>query len=110
MQYRKDMPLILKGLSFKIEHKEKIGIVGRTGAGKSSILQALLRMAEIEDNGKILIDDYNVKYIGLGKLRSSIGIIPQVPYLFKGTIRENIDAMQKFTDTEIWKVLKHTGL
>lgn len=76
MQYRKNMPFILKGLSFKVQSKEKIGIVGRTGAGKSTILQALLRMTEIEESGTITLDEYNTKEVGLNLLRSSIGVIP----------------------------------
>lgn len=76
MQYRPDMPFILKGMSFKIEGGEKVGVIGRTGAGKSSIIQALLRMAEITPDGNIFIDNYDIREIGLAKLRSEIAIIP----------------------------------
>ncbi|CAD8172558.1 unnamed protein product [Paramecium pentaurelia] len=110
MKYRPDMPFILKGMSFKIEGGEKVGVVGRTGAGKSSIIQALLRMAEITPDGNIFIDNYDIREIGLAKLRQEIAIIPQVPFLFRATIRENLDPLYLFDDSKIWKVLKETGL
>ena len=89
MQYRDDLPYVLKGLAFKIPPQSKIGVVGRTGAGKSSILQALFRLTDFE--GTILIDGLNSKHIGLQTLRGGLALIPQMPFLFDGSIRENLD-------------------
>ena len=90
MRYRKYLEPSLRELDFVIQPKMKVGIVGRTGAGKSSILQALFRLCEIEE-GEILIDGINTKGVGLHLLRKNIGYIPQQPFLIKGTIRENLD-------------------
>ncbi|CAD8082317.1 unnamed protein product [Paramecium sonneborni] len=110
MQYRKNTPFVLKGMSFNIKDKEKIGIVGRTGSGKSSIIYSLFRMTEIEEEGTISIDDQDIKKIALNKLRQEISIIPQVPFLFKGTLRENLDPLRKFDDNKIITALIETGL
>lgn len=84
-KYFKEAEPVLRGLSFVIQPKEKIGIVGRTGAGKSSLIGAIFRLAEIE--GEIIIDDVNTSLIKLNELRSKIAIIPQDPVLFSGTMR-----------------------
>ncbi|CAD8093269.1 unnamed protein product [Paramecium sonneborni] len=110
MQYRKNTPFVLKGMNFNIKDKEKIGIVGRTGSGKSSIIQSLFRLIEIEEDGLISIDDQDIKKIALNKLRQEISIIPQVPFLFKGTLRENLDPLRKFDDIKISNTLIQTGL
>ena len=81
---------VLKDISFKIKGGEKIGVVGRTGAGKSSLIQVLFRMTEI-NKGVITIDDHNIKDVGLQFLRNSIAIIPQTAFSFVGTIRHNLD-------------------
>lgn len=94
----------IRNLSFKIQPQEKIGIVGRTGSGKSSIIQALFRMTRTE--GKILIDGLDTKQIDLITLRKKISIIPQDPTLFSGTLRSNLDAFDESSDEEIWKVLE----
>lgn len=99
---------ILKDLNFEIKSREKIGIVGRTGAGKSSILSALFRMTEPE--GEITIDGYDISAIALAKLRKSISIIPQDPVLFSGTIRYNLDPFDNFKDEELWKVLEEVQI
>ncbi|CAD8143738.1 unnamed protein product [Paramecium pentaurelia] len=112
MRYRQNCDLVLKGLSFDIQSGQKIGCVGRTGAGKSSILQAIFRMSEIENDkeSKLLISDLDVRKLGLHKLRSNIGIIPQSPFLFTGTIRRNLDPFDNFTDEQLWKALEQTDL
>ncbi|KAH8272109.1 hypothetical protein KR026_008581 [Drosophila bipectinata] len=94
---------VLRDLNFTIEPREKIGIVGRTGAGKSSIIQSIFRLACNE--GMIRIDDVDIENIGLHDLRSHISIIPQDPVLFSGTLRYNLDPMDERSDEEMWKAL-----
>ncbi|KAH8258396.1 hypothetical protein KR038_011034 [Drosophila bunnanda] len=94
---------VLRDLNFTIEPREKIGIVGRTGAGKSSIIQSIFRLACNE--GMIRIDDVDIEHLGLHDLRSQISIIPQDPVLFSGTLRYNLDPMDERTDEEMWKAL-----
>lgn len=114
MRYRKNTDLILKGLTFNAKPGEKIGCVGRTGAGKSSIIQALFRMVEIDreiaPDSTITIDGVNILKIGLHTLRKNISIIPQTPFIFKGTIRKNLDPLEKHTDAEVENALKETNL
>ena len=90
--YRPDLPPALNGFSVTIHPRMKVGIVGRTGAGKSSILQTLFRMVELEKphGGRILIDGVDIASLGLHDLRKNISIIPQSPFIFQGTIRENL--------------------
>lgn len=107
--YRKDLPLVLKNLCFKINHAEKIGICGRTGSGKSSLLYALFRLTELR-SGKIIIDDIDIKNVSLYDLRSRITIIPQESIMFKGTIRSNLDPFNVYSDDELWNSLVKTGL
>ncbi|KAJ3232274.1 Canalicular multispecific organic anion transporter 1 [Chytriomyces hyalinus] len=104
LRYRPDLPPVLHGVSFAIEAGSKVGIVGRTGAGKSSILTRLLRLFEPEA-GSIVIDGVNVQSIGLKELRRKIGVIPQEPVLFSGTIRTNLDPFQEYSDAELWNAL-----
>ena len=102
---------MLKGISFCIKPGEKVGIVGRTGAGKSSLIQALFRMVEIEhDLGSIEIDGINIKSVGLHTLRANIAIIPQTPYLFSGSVRRNIDPLNIYSDQEVINVLEEVNL
>ncbi|WVR09429.1 hypothetical protein IAU60_006496 [Kwoniella sp. DSM 27419] len=109
MRYRADLPDVLKGLSISVGANEKIGVVGRTGAGKSSIMVALFRMAELSA-GTIKIDDIDVSKIGLNDLRSGISIIPQDPLLFSGTLRSNIDPFNTKSDAELYDTLRRAHL
>ncbi|KAJ2039738.1 ATP-binding cassette glutathione S-conjugate transporter ycf1 [Coemansia sp. S3946] len=104
MRYRSDLDPTLDDLSFVVGSKEKIGIVGRTGAGKSSLTYALMRLVEA-DSGSIIIDGTDISTIGLYDLRSSISIIPQDPSLFEGTIRDNLDPTRQYTDDEVWAAI-----
>ncbi|CAF0910972.1 unnamed protein product [Rotaria sordida] len=102
-------PLALRNITLTIEGGEKIGIVGRTGAGKSSFIQTLFRMG-ILVNGQIEIDNINITTIGLDDLRSRISIIPQDPILFSGTIRYNLDQFNNYSDDQIWNALEEVQL
>uniref|UniRef100_A0A8C0B8P8 ATP binding cassette subfamily C member 4 n=1 Tax=Buteo japonicus TaxID=224669 RepID=A0A8C0B8P8_9AVES len=106
--YSLDGPLVLRHLSVLIKPKEKVGIVGRTGAGKSSLIAALFRLAEPE--GKIWIDKYLTSELGLHDLRKKISIIPQEPVLFTGTMRKNLDPFNEYTDEELWNALEEVQL
>ncbi|KAI9677492.1 MAG: hypothetical protein M1817_006446 [Caeruleum heppii] len=107
--YRSDLDPVLKGVTFSIRPYEKVGIVGRTGAGKSSLALALFRGLEAEE-GKILVDDVDIGLIGLQDLRESVTIVPQDPTLFTGTIRSNLDPFGLFTDEEIFTALRRVQL
>jgi len=88
----------------------KVGIVGRTGSGKSSILQILFRLTDPEKDGKVLIDGQDITTIGLHLLRKSIAYIPQSPFLIQGTVRENIDPFKNYSDSEVWECLASVEL
>uniref|UniRef100_K3WNL0 Multidrug resistance-associated protein 1 n=1 Tax=Globisporangium ultimum (strain ATCC 200006 / CBS 805.95 / DAOM BR144) TaxID=431595 RepID=K3WNL0_GLOUD len=103
--YKEGAPAVLKGLSFDIKNNEKIGIVGRTGAGKSSLTMALFRINEL-DAGRILIDGEDISTMPLRSLRSKLSIIPQAPVLFKGTLRAYMDPFDEFTDADIWSAFE----
>lgn len=109
MRYRETLPLALKHIDLSIKAGEKIGIVGRTGCGKSSLISSLFRLVEAA-SGSIWIDGINVCEIGLHDLRSKISIIPQDSQIFKGTIRDNIDPTRQFTNEQIWKALELSHL
>ncbi|KAL4437735.1 hypothetical protein ABPG74_012410 [Tetrahymena malaccensis] len=110
MKYSKELHPVLKGLNFKANSGEKIGCIGRTGAGKSSILQALFRLTESEAGSSILIDGVDVSELGLHKLRQNISIIPQIPFVFGGTIRRNLDPLNEYKDEQIWEALRNVEL
>ena len=100
MKYREGLEPSINKLDVKIKAGMQVGIVGRTGAGKSSILQALFRLVELSE-GDIRIDETNLRDIGLHQLRKNIAFIPQSPFLLQGTIRENLDPFKDCTDAEI---------
>ncbi|XP_023231396.1 multidrug resistance-associated protein 4-like [Centruroides sculpturatus] len=108
VQYSKDKNIVLKNITFCIHSGEKIGIVGRTGAGKSSIIASLFRM--IEPTGTITIDGIDTKDLGLRDLRSKISIIPQDPMLFTGPLRRNIDPFNEYSDDQLWKAIEEVQL
>ncbi len=108
-RYRKDLGLILKKINLKINPKEKIGIVGRTGAGKSTIVTSIFRLIEAAE-GEIIIDGIPIQKIGLQDLRHKLSIIPQDSQVFEGTIRGNIDPTNIYTDEEIWNALELSHL
>ena len=106
--YRPGLPIVLKNLNLNIKSGEKIGICGRTGAGKSTIMSALYRLNELTA-GKILIDNVDISQLGLFDLRRKLAIIPQDPVLFRGTIRKNLDPFNERTDDELWDALVRGG-
>lgn len=109
VRYREGLELVLHGLDFVVERGEKIGICGRTGAGKSSLTLSLFRIIEAA-HGKIVIDGVDISTIGLGTLRSKLTIIPQDPVLFSGTLKFNLDPFDRYNDEDIWRVLEHAHL
>lgn len=105
LRYRENLPFVLKGINFQSAAGEKIGIVGRTGSGKSSLLSLLFSLID-HQMGDIFIDGINIAHIPLQRLRSSIAIIPQDSFLFSGTVRENLDPTGSYSDEEVWNALK----
>ncbi|XP_054004734.1 probable multidrug resistance-associated protein lethal(2)03659 [Hylaeus anthracinus] len=99
---------VLKGVSFVIMPKEKVGVVGRTGAGKTSLISALFRLAYVE--GDVLIDDIPTSTVALHDFRSKISIIPQEPVLFGGSLRRNLDPFDEFSDSALWEALEEVEL
>ncbi len=117
MRYRANTPLVLKGLNVNIAGGERVGVVGRTGSGKSSLLLCLLRIVEPELDesadkytAPLTIDGIDVLRIGLNVLRSAVAIIPQNPVLFSGTIRSNMDPFDEYSDEQIWMALEKCGM
>ncbi|OUM60193.1 hypothetical protein PIROE2DRAFT_54778 [Piromyces sp. E2] len=110
MKYAPFLPPTIRHLYLNINSNEKVGIVGRTGAGKSSIIMSLFRMAEPDEFSIIKIDDVNILNMKLSNLRHGISIIPQEPILFSGTIRFNMDPFNEHSDSEIWYALENSGL
>ncbi|XP_052898369.1 multidrug resistance-associated protein 1 isoform X1 [Anopheles moucheti] len=109
VRYREGLDLVLRGISFTVNGGEKVGIVGRTGAGKSSLTLALFRIIE-SAGGSIVIDGQDISQLGLHSLRSRLTIIPQDPVLFSGTLRINLDPFNAHSDDDIWKALEHAHL
>ncbi|KAK0204702.1 P-loop containing nucleoside triphosphate hydrolase protein [Desarmillaria ectypa] len=109
LSYRPGLPAVLKGISMTVKTGEKIGIVGRTGAGKSSIMTALYRLVELS-SGSIHIDGVDISTVGLTELRKSLSIIPQDALLFSGTLRSNLDPFNSHDDAKLWDALKRSYL
>ncbi|XP_054675064.1 ATP-binding cassette sub-family C member 10 isoform X4 [Grus americana] len=109
LAYRVGLPNALDGVNFTVYPGEKVGIVGRTGSGKSTLFLALFRMLELK-SGRILLDGVDSQLVGLEELRSRLAIIPQDPFLFSGSIRENLDPQGKRTDAELHEVLEQCHL
>jgi len=109
VKYAAHLPFVLKGITFDIEAGSKVGIVGRTGSGKSTLFQTLFRFIELEE-GSLFIDGVDIATVPLERLRKSIAVIPQDPTLFMGTIRNNLDRYHEYSDEQVIAVLKHSGL
>uniref|UniRef100_A0A8C3AG31 Multidrug resistance-associated protein 1 n=1 Tax=Cyclopterus lumpus TaxID=8103 RepID=A0A8C3AG31_CYCLU len=109
LRYRHDLDLAIRNITIKIHQGEKVGIVGRTGAGKSSLTLALFRIIEASE-GQIFIDGVDIAQLGLHELRSRITIIPQDPVLFSGSLRMNLDPFESFSDEEVWRSLEYSHL
>jgi len=112
LRYENTENYALNGLTFEIKARSKVAVVGRTGAGKSSIIQALFRIVEIEEipGSSIVIDGVNIKTLGLETLRKSLSILPQTPVIFTGTIRRNLDPFEQFSTAELWSALEQVSL
>lgn len=109
MRYREDTPLVLRGINVHIEAGTRVGIVGRVGCGKSSLMLELLRIVE-PSAGRIMIDGIDISTIGLRELRSKISIVPQKPTVFSGTVRSNLDPFSQHEDEEIWEALQLSNM
>jgi len=103
-RYRPELDLVLRNLNLNFKPSEKIGVVGRTGAGKSSLALALFRIID-PVHGSIVVDDVDTSTIGVLDLRKRLTIIPQDPALFEGTVRDNLDPCEDHDDTELWAAL-----
>jgi ABC-type multidrug transport system fused ATPase/permease subunit len=109
LRYRPGLPLVLKGLDIGIPAGSKVGVVGRTGAGKSTLMVALLRIVELAE-GNLYIDGQDTRHVGLAKLRSNIAVIPQDPVLYSGSVRSNLDPFGDYSDEKLYEVLGRVGL
>jgi ABC-type multidrug transport system fused ATPase/permease subunit len=108
-KYRDDLPMVLKGIDLKVRAGTKVGIVGRTGAGKTTLIKAIYRTFQ-KYEGEILIDGHEIQSLDVQSLRSRITIIPQDPHLFLDSLRNNLDPQRKFKDEEIIKILQDFGI
>ncbi|KAG5035199.1 hypothetical protein JHK87_010109 [Glycine soja] len=109
IRYQPNAPLVLKGISYRFKEGSRVGVVGRTGSGKTTLISALFCLVE-PTRGDILIDGINICSIGLKDLRTKLNIIPQEPTLFKGNIQKNLDPLCLYSNNEIWKALEKCQL
>ncbi|KAH7286024.1 hypothetical protein KP509_33G055800 [Ceratopteris richardii] len=109
IRYQPTSPLVLCGITCTFEGGKRVGVVGRTGSGKTTLISALFRLVE-PAGGRIIIDDVDITSIGLHDLRSRLGIIPQEPTLFRGTVRSNLDPLNQYSDDALWKTLDRCQL
>ena len=109
MKYRKECDLALKNINIELNPGEKIGVIGRTGSGKSSLTLSLFRIIEAFE-GKIVIDGYDIHDVPLKKLRRSISIVPQEPFLLEGTLKTNLDPLNLYSESEIDDILNNVKL
>lgn len=109
LRYADHLPMVLKNISFKIESGSRVGLIGRTGSGKTTIFQSVYRFVDIV-SGEILLDGHPIHQIPLKRIRKNLAVIPQDPSLFMGTLRSNIDRYNQVTDDEVWKVLQKVSL
>lgn len=109
LRYAEHLPVVLDRLSFSVAAGERVGLIGRTGSGKSTVFQAMYRFIELMD-GQILIDGVDIKSIPLPQLRQALAIIPQDPTLFLGSLRSNLDRFERFSDDQVWQVLEKVRL
>lgn len=109
LRYAEDLPDVLKSVSFDVKPGEKVGVIGRTGSGKSSLASSLFRAVELS-GGRILIDDIDIKTVPLQQLRSRLSIVMQDPVLFSGTVRDNLDPFNEHDDAEVLDALSKVGL
>ncbi|KAL4488820.1 hypothetical protein ABPG72_016473 [Tetrahymena utriculariae] len=115
LKYRQELPQVINNLSFKIEKSQKIGVVGRTGCGKSTLTLGILRILEIgfdqnNEIGRIILDGQDIRELGLHELRQKIMIIPQEPVLFSGTLKENVDPFNQYKDKDVIEILKKVSI
>ncbi|KAG5329086.1 L259 protein, partial [Acromyrmex heyeri] len=110
MKYHMDDPPVLKNLNVSIKPGWKVGVVGRTGAGKSSLISALFRLFNEGLEGEIKIDGRNTSTVGLSELRCKISIVPQEPVLFSENLRYNLDLFNQYDDLKLWEVLRQVEL
>lgn len=104
IRYAEHLPSVLKNISCTFPGQKKVGVVGRTGSGKSTLIQAIFRVVEPRE-GSIIIDDVDISKIGLHDLRSRLSIIPQDPTMFEGTVRGNLDPLEQYSDSDVWEVI-----
>lgn len=109
MRYRATLDPVLQRVSFKVQPGDKVGIVGRTGSGKSSLIVTLFRLVEPYE-GAIMLDGVDLLQMGLTDLRSRLAAIPQDPVLFSGSLRGNLDPYNRHTDAELWDALEQVAL